>query len=156
MWEALRTFMETSRLSNDLAIGPNSSLLLDSGGTENPLLTVLGPNTDFSVSSGSEFGRDVSNPHGAGYSQIISAGGVGSIALSSHSTVYGVLNAPTHTLGIEGGSRWFGSALVQRLNLSGSGGNTPQFGVDESTQGSILTDPTNFEVYARWAVLLPD
>ena len=69
--------------------------------------------------------------------------------VSSQASAYGRLYAPDRDLSVGGNGAWYGSAAVRTLTLSGGTGE-PLFAVDESAQGAFRTDPTEFELYARW------
>lgn len=133
-----------------LTVTGQSNLWIDAGGTDNGLMTVLGENSSFLVESGSTFGQEVTDSYNAGYSQIVSAGGAGSVSVKGTSNVFGRLGAPNLDLELAGSATWYGGAVVQTATLSGSSKSSPKFMVDEGLQGTVMTDPDSFEVYTRW------
>lgn len=127
-----------------------STVQVNPGGTSNGLMTVLGENTSMAVTSTSSFGQAIGDPYNAGYSQIISAGGTGTVSVTGRAQVYGRLGAPNLDLSVGGAASWFGAAVVRTATLAGSNTFSPKFMIDEGLQGSVLTDPEQFEVYTRW------
>jgi hypothetical protein len=135
---------------NDLTVtGTNSSVKVNSGGTNNGLLTVLGPDCDFVVTSNGVFGQSTNDPTNAGYTQIISLGGNTSsddIKVTTGGTVYGRLYAAAHLLTVDSAS-WYGSALARTATLRNA-----TFAVDVGSLGKSLIDPSAYEILARWPV----
>ncbi len=138
---------------NDLILGNGSELLIDTGGTQNGLVTVLGLECDFAIGQNSIFGQCVNDPNNAGYSQIVSLGADNSsdvISVGSGAVAYGRLYAPGHDLQLSGNATWYGSAVVNSISILGSVAGAALFGIDMGLTGVYLTDPTCFEVFARW------
>lgn len=133
---------------NDLTLTGKSSVTVSPGTTQNGLLTVLGPDSDFRVSGGSIYGQPLKQGDKAGFSQIISLGGNTSsdeIEVTGGSTVYGRLYAAAHKFFLNGESSWYGSALARTAVMGPA-----MFAVDESSLGTMLPSPTRFQVLARW------
>ena len=131
----------------------NSTVQVDPDSTTNGLLVVMAPERDLKLTAGSIFGQSVRNLNSGGFTQVISAGADGTadlIDLSGDSIGYGRLYAPQHDIEITGNSAWYGSAIARTFRLGGSTPGPAVFGVDEDLQGTALTDPTNFEIHARW------
>ena len=133
---------------NDLTLESGSSVLVDSGGTSNPLLTVLGENSDFMLKSGSIWGQNPGDTATAGYSQLISLGGSASsddIIVDSGSTFYGRIYAAAHEVSLTSGSTLYGSVLARTVVVDGS-----TIAIDESTLGDGLGDSSGLSVLAKW------
>ena len=125
-----------------------SSVFVDSGGTSNPLLTVLGENSDFKLFSGSIWGQNPGDTTTAGYSQLISLGGNASsddIIVDSGSTYYGRIYAAAHEVAVTSGSTFYGSVLSRTVVVDGS-----TVAIDESTLGDGLADPSGLSVLVKW------
>jgi hypothetical protein len=132
---------------NDLIVTGGSSVKVANGGTTNGLLTVLGPDCDFAITSNAVFGQSTDDPNNAGYTQIISLGGNTSsdnITASGGAKVYGRVYAAAHVFTVDGAS-WYGSALTRTVNVRNS-----TFAVDLGSLGTTLNDPSSYQVLARW------
>lgn len=124
-----------------------SQVLIDAGGTENTAVTVLEDGASFNVQSGSLYGQEITETAAAGYSQILSTGGTGTIQVQGSSTLYARIAAASRDALVGGGSSLLGSAVLQRLRMIGAG---PKFLIDKSTLGSSFGVSTDFDVVARW------
>jgi hypothetical protein len=132
---------------NDLIVTGGSSVKVASGGTSNGLLTVLGPDCDFTITSNGVFGQSTVDPGNAGYTQIISLGGNTSsdtITATSGARVYGRVYAAAHAFTIDTAT-WYGSALTRTVNVTNS-----TFAVDLGSLGTTLSDPSHYEIVTRW------
>ncbi len=134
---------------NDLTLDTAGKVLVDSGGTQNGLLTVLGQDTDFRVLRDSVYGQSVNDPNNSGYTQIISLGGNASadeIEIDHRSTVHGRLYAAAHNLLLKNGSEWHGSAVARTVDLNHDG----IFAIDRGSLGTSVPDSTTHDILARW------
>jgi len=132
---------------NDLIVTGSSSIKVQNGGTSNGLLTVLGPDCDFTILSNAVFGQSTDDPGNAGYTQIISLGGntsSDSIQASGGAKVYGRVYAAAHTFTVDSAT-WYGSALTRTVTLRHS-----IFAVDLGSLGTTLHDPSRYQILARW------
>ena len=140
---------------NDLVV-KGSQVLIAPGSTTNGLQTMLDPDTDMRVQSNGVFGQGsgfYADTYNAGYTQIVILGGDGNndtIELQAESSVYGQLYAREHVVTLKGNSAWYGSALVKKIAISGDLEGPAMFAVDEGLTGTTISDPTNFQVFARW------